>query len=46
MEPISIKMTQKSDAKVSVIFEGRQERFRLLLEVFLGPRTLENECLV
>ena len=36
----------KIDAKIEAFFEVLLQRFWLTLGVFLGSRTLENECLV
>ena len=46
MEPKSRTNSPKINAKIDAIFEGPLERFWLTLGVFLGPWTLENECLV
>ena len=40
------KNCPKVDAKIAATFEGPLERCWLTLAVFLGPWTLENECLV
>ena len=40
------KNSPKINATIDVIFEGPLKRCWLALGVFLGPWTLENECLV